>query len=277
MNEKTALVTGASSGIGLAVALSLSDSGYRVFAGARSDDDLRSLADRGLEPIRLDVTEEVEAAEAVIRAETATGVIDVLVNNAGFGQMGAIEETSIDQWRRQFETNVFGLVRLTQLVLPGMRRRGAGTIVNVGSMGGEFTTPLGGAYHATKYAVESISDALRFEVAQFGVRVVLIQPGVVDTSLARSTLDSLVAAKDSPYAGIISAVRASAAGQLGPGSGVSRPETVAQAILTALDDDPAPTRVKVGAIAKQMVGARRSMSDREWDAMLSSQFGLVGP
>lgn len=269
----TALVTGTSSGIGHATAIALRDAGYTVFAGARSPDDLDRLADEGLRPVRLDVTDEPSMQAAVAAAEAGTGRVDLLVNNAGYGQMGPIEEVSIEQWRRQFETNVFGLVRLCQLVLPGMRQARSGRIVNVDSAGGEFTFPLAGAYSASKHAVESVSDALRFEVAPHGIAVVLIQPGMVDTPLAARTAAAIVAASGSAYADMTTRF---AAAMRAPASlgGVIPPEEVAEAIVAAATADSAPTRVKVGAVAERMAAARRSLSDRDWDAMLAAQLGL---
>jgi NADP-dependent 3-hydroxy acid dehydrogenase YdfG len=269
-----ALVTGASSatGIGRATARALRDAGFRVVAGARSTQDLDALASEGLDPVQLDVTDEASMTAAVRAAEALTGRVDVLVNNAGYGEMGAIEEVSVARWRRQFDTNVFGLVRMTQLVLPGMRRAGRGHVVHVGSMGGTFTYPLAGAYHASKYAVESISDALRFEVAPFGVQVTLVQPAGVDTNLAAGTLDMLRTDPGSPYEEMTS--RYLAAMQAGVASQMLTPELVATRIVEAVRTSPAPTRLLIGDVGEQLVSTRRAMSDRDWDALLAQQFGM---
>lgn len=275
MTKAIALVTGASSGIGNATAHALAGRGYDVYAGARKRADLDRLSSEGFHAVELDVTDEASILAAVRHVEEARGSVDVLINNAGYGQMGAVEEVTLDQWRRQFETNVFGLVRVTQAVLPGMRRAGRGRIVNIGSMGGEFTFPLGAAYHSTKYAVESISDALRFEVAAFGIDVILIQPGVVATALATSTVESIATSENSPYARLVAGFRQGAEAQMGPDAGVLQPEEVAAEIVAAVTADPVPTRVKIGAMAAQMTSARRSMSDRDWDAMLAPMFGLT--
>lgn len=274
MVNRIALVTGASSGIGYATAHAVKRAGYRVFAGARRHEDMDRLTLEGLDAIEIDVTDDASVSRAVQVVEGAGGHIDLLVNNAGYGQMGAVEEVSIDKWRRQFETNVFGLVRVTQAVLPGMRRAGGGTVVNIGSMGGEFTFPLGAAYHSTKYAVESISDALRFEIAPFGIHVTLIQPGVVDTKLASSTVASIASCPDSPYAAMIARFSRAAQASIGPNAGMLVPDQVADAIIAALGANPIPTRVKVGTMAEQMIAARRNLSDRDWDAMLAPQFGF---
>ena len=171
------LITGCSSGIGQAAALALHEAGRTVVATARNPATLSGLASRGLRTLALDVTDEASMRAAV----DAAGPIDVLVNNAGYGLYGTVEQLPMAEIRRQFETNFFGLVRLTQLVLPGMRAAGGGRILNVSSMGGRATLPGGAFYHASKYAVEALSDALRMEVARFGIHVVLIEPGPVRT------------------------------------------------------------------------------------------------
>jgi NADP-dependent 3-hydroxy acid dehydrogenase YdfG len=172
--SKVVLVTGCSSGIGQATAIRLAKSGWTVFASARKLADLGACVAAGCRPVALDVTDEASMVAAVAAIEAAHGAIGVLINNAGYSQSGAVEAVPMDRVRAQFETNVFGLVRLTQLVLPGMRRQRWGKVVNLSSMGGRLTFPGGGFYHATKYAVEAISDALRFEVRGFGVDVILI-------------------------------------------------------------------------------------------------------
>ena len=187
------LITGCSSGIGRAAAISLHDAGLTVYATARRVDSMAGLASRGIHTLALDVTDEASMTEAVTAVETAAGPVAVLVNNAGYGLYGPVEQLPMDEIRRQFETNFFGLVRLTQLVLPGMRSRGKGRILNVSSMGGRITLPGGAFYHASKYAVEALSDALRMEVAQFGIDVVLIEPGPVKTpwnDIAAASLSS---------------------------------------------------------------------------------------
>src|SRR5829696_2378155 len=175
------LITGCSTGIGRATALRLARGGHDVVATARRPDSLAELAGAGCRTLALDVTDEASMVAAV----EAAGPLDALVNNAGYSQSGALETLDMDDVRRQFETNVFGLLRMCQLVLPAMRERGAGRIVNISSMGGTFTFPGGGVYHATKHAVEALSDALRLEVACFGVKVVVVQPGLSARSSPR--------------------------------------------------------------------------------------------
>ncbi|MDT3395895.1 SDR family NAD(P)-dependent oxidoreductase [Streptomyces sp. B1866] len=176
------LITGCSSGIGRATALRLHGAGRAVYATARRPETLRDLAAAGIRTLQLDVTDEDSMATAVAKVEAEHGAVGALVNSAGYALSGAVESASPEAVRAQFETNVFGLVRLTQLVLPAMRARGAGTVVNVSSIFGRYAVPGGGFYHATKHAVEALSDALRLEAAPFGVRVVLVEPGPVRTT-----------------------------------------------------------------------------------------------
>ncbi len=199
-----------------------------------------------------------------------------LVNNAGYSQSGAVESVDLGEVRSQFETNVFGLVRMCQLVLPGMRARGSGRIVNVGSMGGKLTFPGGGVYHATKYAVEALSDALRFEVAGFGVQVVLIEPGLIKTEFASAAVGSLNrgTAADGPYADFNQAVAASTAGAYeGPTARLGGgPETVAKAIEKAITARRPRTRYPVTPSARLIMGQRALFSDRMWDRFVGTQF-----
>jgi NAD(P)-dependent dehydrogenase (short-subunit alcohol dehydrogenase family) len=199
----------------------------------------------------------------------------VLVNNAGYSQSGAIETVPVEDVRRQFETNVFGLIRMCQLVLPGMRRQRWGRIVNLSSMGGKLTFPGGGAYHATKHAVEAISDVLRFEVRGFGIDVVLIEPGLIRTRFGETAVGSMDAAEsEGPYGEFNAAVAKATAGvyegpmaRLGAG-----PEAVARKIEHAISARRPRTRYPVTASARVLLGQRRLMPDRAWDAMMRSQF-----
>src|SRR5919199_2834058 len=195
-------ITGCSSGIGRATAERLAARGYTVYASARRIDAIADLEARGCRVLALDVTDEDSMQAAVRTVCDEQGAVGALVNNAGYSQSGAIEEVPIAEVRRQFETNVFGLVRMCQLVLPGMRAQGYGRIVNVSSMGANFTFPGGGFYHATKYAVEAISDALRFEVKSFGIDVVIVQPGIIRSGFADAATHAMDASVPSagPYA-----------------------------------------------------------------------------
>ncbi len=189
--SRPVLITGCSTGIGRATAERLGRAGWNVYATARRPESIADLGAAGCQTLALDVTDEASMSAAVERVRAEAGPVGALVNNAGYSQSGAIETIPMDSVRRQFETNVFGLMRMCQLVLPGMREAGSGRIVNVSSMGGKLTFPGGGVYHATKHAVEAISDALRFEVAGFGVEVVVIEPGLIRTEFGETAVGSI--------------------------------------------------------------------------------------
>jgi NAD(P)-dependent dehydrogenase (short-subunit alcohol dehydrogenase family) len=273
--SKAVLITGCSSGIGRETALHLAGLGpYTVYATARKVEALADLEAAGCRTLALDVTDEESMKAAVSAVEEAEGAVWALVNNAGYSQSGAVESLPIDSLRRQFETNVFGLVRMCQLVLPAMRARGQGRIVNLGSMGGKLTFPGGGAYHATKYALEALSDAMRFEVAGFGIRVVLIEPGLIVTNFGETAVSTIDADEGGPYAKFNAQVAESTAGvyegpmaKLGGG-----PEAVARKIATALEATRPRARYTVTSSAKLAIGQRRLLSDRMWDRVMATQF-----
>lgn len=278
--SRAVLITGCSTGIGRVTAERLADNGWKVYATARDVEKIRPLADRGCELLPLDVTDEASTRAAVEEVEGREGAVGVLVNNAGYSQSGAVEEVPMEKVRRQFETNVFGLVRVCQLALPGMRRQGWGRIVNISSMGGRFTFPGGGYYHATKHAVESISDALRFEVAGFGVKVVVIEPGLIRTSFADTATGSMEEpARSSPYAGFTAAVAKATRDnyERGPilklGGG---PETVAAAIERAITADRPRTRYAVTPSAHLFIWLHRLLPDRAWDAFVGTVYPQPG-
>jgi NAD(P)-dependent dehydrogenase (short-subunit alcohol dehydrogenase family) len=278
--SKAALITGCSSGIGKATAERLHERGWNVYATARNVDSLTDLAERGMKTLALDVTNEGSMKSAVDTVTDAEGYVGVLVNNAGYSQSGAVEEVPLEDWRRQIETNVLGLVRMCQLVLPGMREQHWGRIVNVSSMGGRMTFPGGGAYHASKYAVEALSDALRFEVDGFGVKVVLIEPGLIKTRFGETAVTSIHdSTPDSgPYAKFNAMVAQETAGAYdGPmarlGAG---PEAVAKVIEKAISSNRPKPRYKVTPSARIILGIRRILPDRGWDAFMGSQFPRPG-
>jgi NADP-dependent 3-hydroxy acid dehydrogenase YdfG len=276
--SEVVLITGCSSGIGRATAEHLARQGHTVYATARRLDSIRDLEALGCRLLELDVTDEASMAAAVKSVEDAEGAVGVLVNNAGYSQSGAVESVPMDAVRRQFETNVFGLVRMTQLVLPGMRRQGWGRIVNLSSMGGKVVFPGGGFYHGTKFAVEAISDALRYEVKGFGVAVTIIEPGLIKTEFGTAAVGSLEpTADDGPYADFNNAVGATTAGAY-EGGGLSRlgagPEAVAKAIERAIKH-PKP-RIPVTASARIMIGLRRLMPDSLWDRSMRTNFPQPG-
>ena len=202
------LITGCSTGIGRATAERFQADGWTVYATARRKETLADLEAAGCHALALDVNDEESMTSAVKEVEAREGAVGVLVNNAGFSLTGPVEEVALDEVRRQFDTNVFGLVRMCQLVLPGMRDAGYGRIINLSSMGGKLTFPGMGYYHGTKYAVEAISDALRYEVRPFGVKVVLVEPGLIKTAFGDTATGhvSAISAADSPYAAFNDAV-----------------------------------------------------------------------
>jgi NAD(P)-dependent dehydrogenase (short-subunit alcohol dehydrogenase family) len=266
------LITGCSSGIGQETARHLQAGGWTVYATARRPETIADLAEAGCKTLALDVTDESSMRSAVDEVEAAEGRVGALVNNAGYSQSGAVETLPMDKIRAQFETNVFGLVRMCQLVLPKMRRAGKGRIVNVSSMGGKLVFPGGGAYHATKFAVEAFSDALRWEVRHFGIDVSIIEPGLITTRFGETAAGSLSGteaaetehAGGDPYARFNAAVgaRTEVAYEGGPlaklGGG---PETVARAIERAISARRPRTRYKVTASARLALAQRKLVTD----------------
>ncbi len=273
------LITGCSSGIGEQTARRLAAGSWTVYATARRLERLGPLAEAGCRTLALDVTDEASMSAAVAAVEAEHGAIGALVNNAGYSQSGALETLPIERVRAQFETNVFGLLRMCQLALPAMRRAGRGRIVNLSSMGGKLVFPGGGAYHASKYAVEALSDALRFEVKGFGIEVVVVEPGLITTSFGETAAGSLSEAEGAdgagdPYAGFNAAVGAATVGAYeGPmarlGGG---PDAVAKVIERALSASSPRPRYKVTASARMLIAQRRLLGDRGWDAFLGTQF-----
>ncbi|MGB0098332.1 MAG: oxidoreductase [Solirubrobacteraceae bacterium] len=279
MESRAALITGCSSGIGHATAQRLAAEGWKVYATARRPETIADLAAKGATTLALDVTDEQSMSAAVNALVEAEGAVGVLVNNAGYSQSGAVETVPIDQVRRQFETNVFGLTRMCQLVLPGMREQRWGKIVNIGSMGGRLTFPGGGIYHATKYAVEAISDALRFEVRGFGVDVILVEPGLIVTNFGEAAAASVSeTGEGGPYAHFNHKVASlTVDAYQGPMAKLGgSPETVAKTIADALRSARPKARYPVTASAHLMINQRRLTPDRLWDLMMRSQFPTPG-
>jgi NAD(P)-dependent dehydrogenase (short-subunit alcohol dehydrogenase family) len=275
--SKAVLITGCSSGIGHATALRLARAGWTVYATARRPETLTDLAEAGCKTLALDVTDEQSMLAAVASIEQAEGAIGVLINNAGYSQSGAIETVPLEAVRRQFETNVFGLVRLTQLVLPQMRAQRFGKIVNVGSMGGRLSFPGGGHYHATKHALEAISDAMRYELRGFGIDVVLLEPGLITTEFgdtATASMADTTLPGDDPYAVFNTTVGAVTKGAYeGPmrllGGG---PDRVAKTIERAIKRRNPPARITITPSAKLTIALRRLLPDRAWEAAMRAQF-----
>jgi NAD(P)-dependent dehydrogenase (short-subunit alcohol dehydrogenase family) len=279
--SKAVLITGCSTGIGRATALRLARSGWTVYATARRPETIADLEQAGARTLALDVTDEESMRRAVGAVEQAEGAVGVLINNAGYSQSGAIETVPMEAVRRQFETNIFGLVRLTQLVLPKMRAQRWGRIVNLGSMGGRLSFPGGGHYHATKHALEALSDAMRFELRGFGIDVILLEPGLITTEFgeaATASMTGVTSSQDDPYAQFNATVGAVTKGAYdGPmrrlGAG---PDRVAKVIERAISRRRPPARIKITPSAKVTIAMRRLMSDRAWDAAMRQQFPQPG-
>jgi short-subunit dehydrogenase len=270
--DQVAIITGASSGIGAATAENLAEDGIQVVLTARRAEKLEAVADR-IESnggdalvVPADVTDD-DALDSLVETVTDEfGRIDVLVNGAGFGLYGSVEETPIDEARYQFDVNIFGLARLTQLVIPVMREQRSGTIINISSMGGKVWYPMGAWYHATKHALEGWSDCLRYELAPHGIDVVVVEPGLIDTEWGEIMADGLLERSgDGPYAGMAQDV---AEASLEDTSDMSDPEVVATAISNAVRSDNPKNRYAVGSYAKPMIALRRFAGDRVYDRVV---------
>jgi NAD(P)-dependent dehydrogenase (short-subunit alcohol dehydrogenase family) len=265
---KTALVTGASSGIGAAIARTLLVDGYRVYVGARRVERMGELAAAGAVALSLDVTDDSSMVSAIETIRAGTGRLDVLVNNAGYGSYGSLEEVPHEEGRRQFEVNVFGLARLTQLVLPMMRSQRSGKIVNITSIGGKIYEPFGGWYHASKFAVEGMSDCLRMELAPFGIDVIVVEPGAIKTEWTEiARLNLLQHSGAGPYA-VYAAAHAQVLAGADGGSVASPPEVVAKTVSAALRARRPRTRYATGGGARTVLLLRALLPDRWFDAML---------
>lgn len=271
--SKAVLITGCSTGIGRATAERLASKGRTVYATARRLESIEDLADKGCRTLALDVTDEKSMKAAVSAVEKAEGAVGALVNNAGYALEGPIEEAPMDAVRRQFETNVFGLVRLCQLVLPGMRNQHWGRIVNISSVGGKLTFPGGGFYHASKHAVEAISDALRFEVRGFGIHVSVVEPGLIKTAFG-DTATAVVGNEGGPYAAFNKAVSEAVGGAYEGFMGklAVGPEAVARVIDRAIFSRVPQTRYRVTTGARFMLTTRKLLPDRAFDTFLRAQF-----
>jgi short-subunit dehydrogenase len=279
ITPRTILITGATSGIGRHAALHLARAGHRVFATGRDVKALEVLkaeAPPSLETIVLDVTsaESIEAARVFVDDRTSGQGLDVLVNNAGYGAMGPTELITDADLRAQYETNVFGLMAVTRAFVAKMRRRGAGTIINVSSLGGRLTLPMMGVYNSTKYAVESLSDALRIELRPFGVRVALIEPGVIHTGFSDASMDHVAKyrAPDSPYAPVLA--RAEELRALTDRTAVG-PACISRAIEKAATARSPRARYVAPWSAGLMIGFLRLLPTRWSDALLAWASGFT--
>ena len=269
MAEQVALITGASSGIGKATAEALARRGFRVFAGVRRPESADTLKGAGITPVALDVTSDEAVAEALQAVLDQAGRIDLLVNNAGYGQYGSLEDVDLADAQRQFDVNVFGLVRVTQAVLPAMRRQRSGRIIAISSVAGRMSTPFAGWYSASKHAVEALADALRLEVAPFGIQVTVVQPAAIKTGFDNVALDELErTTRTEAYQPMTATFRRLVEGSFVRAPG---PEVVAEAVARAATARRAPIRIPVPGEARVMLLLKRLLSDRLFDAMISAQ------
>jgi NAD(P)-dependent dehydrogenase (short-subunit alcohol dehydrogenase family) len=281
-DDRIALITGGTDGLGRAAAIALAECGYRVFAGGRNAERIAALQQFARErklpltAMELDVCDDASVDRAVAEIEKSAGTVDVLVNNAGIAIAAVMEEITLADLHKQFETNYFGLVRMSQRVLPGMRRKLSGRIINMSSIGGKLASPLFGPYSSSKHAVEAISDAMRLEVYPFGIQVVLIEPGYIPTSMNRNAgeLSSAYAkgAEQSPYKAVYQGFL-NAWGKTTKSSQYT-PEDCARVILRAIEDDPPRARYPVTKQAKIGILMRRLLSDRAMDRQMRKTMGI---
>ena len=280
MVDRAVLVTGCSSGIGRATAERLATlSDWTVFASARRIDSIADLAETGCRLVELDVTDDESARAAVNLVEVEFGGVSGLVNNAGYSQSGALETLGLDMFRRQLETNLIGALRLSQLVLPGMRALGFGRIINISSMGGVLEFPGGGAYHASKHALETLSDVLRWEVEGFGVDVIVIEPGLVKTGFADAATASLEDLESGAYAELNAAVGAITRNAYEQNSLMrfgATPSRVAKRVAKALTAKRPKTRYRTDLAGRTLIWTRRLATDRMWDRLMRRNYPQPG-
>lgn len=267
--KKVAIITGASSGMGKSTAFELHQKGYKVYGMARRTEKMKDLQEKGMEVVPLDLTKDESIVEAVNTVLEKEGRIDVLINNAGYGSYGSVEEVSIEEAKRQFEVNIFGLARITQLVIPTMREQKSGRIVNISSMGGKIYTPFGAWYHATKFALEGWSDCLRIELKQFGINVAIVEPGGIQTEWGDIAMDNLdKVSGNGPYADMVKKIIAASDTNKDKLTAV---DVLGKEIAKAASENNPKTRYLKGYLAKPLVGMRKWLGDKTFDKILLSQ------
>lgn len=270
--KKVILVTGASAGIGKATALQLIKEGHIVYGAARRIENMQEIVDAGGHSVKMDVTEETSIVSGVRQIEKEQGRIDVLVNNAGYAVYGAVEDVSIDDARRQFEVNIFGLARSTQLVLPIMRKKKSGKIINISSVGGKIFSPLGAWYHATKHALEGWSDCLRLETKQFGIDVVIVEPGLIMTEFGEVMHQPMIdRAKGGAYEELVTRMAKTSEEMYSRPNAGSPPSVIADVISKAIRARKPKTRYAKGKMAGIILFMRKMLSDRGFDKLLMAR------
>jgi len=267
--KKRVLITGGSSGIGKESAKFLSSCGYKVYVGSREPSKLDDIKSPTLKPIYLDITSKDSVKEAIESIED----IDILVNNAGYGLVSTIEEMDEDEMFNQFNVNLFGLLRVTKAVIPAMRKNGAGVIINISSFLGRVGLPLLALYNSSKYAVEGITDSLRYELKDFNIRVHSIMPGFFDTNFARDNLviNSNILSKDTPYKKLIDNLAPNIIEQINSGNS---PKEVAELILQIIEDENSLARYTAGEKSKKFIPMRRELSDEDFERRVREYYNL---
>ena len=269
---KVILITGASSGMGKVTALELVKKGYIVYAAARRTDRMSDIQENGGHVMEMDVTKESDITRVVDTIIQQQGKIDILWNNAGYGLYGAVEDVPLEEARKQFEVNLFGIASLTQKVLPHMRKAGSGTIINTSSMGGKMYMPLGAWYHATKHALEGWSDSLRLDVKPFGIHVVILEPGAIATEWGGIMMDNMLKYSGKGAYSEIAHKVARTNKALNEKGDVSDPSVISDTIIKIIEAKRPKTRYLVGKWAKPMVWMRLNLGDNMFDKMVMSQF-----
>lgn len=274
MSKKVVLITGASSGIGRSTAEKFLDKGYKVYGAARTEEDLKYLDQyQNGSYILMDITQAEMRENCVEQILAEEKKIDILINNAGYGAFGAVEEVSLEEVKNQFEVNVFGLSELTKLVIPVMRENHSGKIINISSIAGKIWTPLGGWYHASKFALEGLSDCLRNELKDFGIDVILIEPGAVETNWAETAGDNLIKTSgDGIYSKDAQRKAAKYNEMYGEGGMAAEPEVVAEAIFRAAASSHPKARYAVPAHAKLILFFRWLLPDSIYDYFTNKFF-----
>jgi len=267
--KQVVLVTGASAGIGKETARFLALKGYTVYGAARRVDKMQDIKNAEIKILQMDVTDDASMVKGIDEIVKAEGRIDVLINNAGFGSYGTVEDVSMTDARYQMEVNVFGLARLTQLVLPYMRKQHSGKVVNITSIGGKIVTPLGGWYHASKFAVEALSDAMRMEVKQFGIDVIVIEPGGVKSEWSGIAGENMKRVSGNTVYKDLANKAAKVFGDFEPKS--AEPSVIAELILKAITAKKPKTRYHAGFMAGPILFLRKVLSDKQFDGMIMSQ------
>jgi len=270
--NKVVLITGASSGMGKSTANILHDQGYKVYGAARRTEKMKDLEEKGMGVISLDLTKDESIVNAVNTILEKEGRIDILINNAGYGSYGAVEDVPIEEAKRQFEVNMFGLARITQLILPGMRKQESGRIINISSMGGKIYTPMGAWYHATKHALEGWSDCLRLELKQFGIDVVVVEPGGINTPWGEIAAENLrKTSGEGAYAGLANRV-ANGLIKSYSSKSITNADVLGNEIAKAATDQSPKIRYVKGYMAKPSIALRKWLGDSVFDKVIMSQF-----